>query len=224
MSDIIGAELVSGLDQPISFDPSPLLDEIEKEYMKIREHKNVEMVLGQAQGLISTFRSSGLALAKLLYLLKQDWAFYEVNDRFEDSVFSYLGLSKITTERYLSVWEIFGSTHTPEQFKSRLQLLPMKSLIPIASAVKQGYEMDLSDWEELAGAHDESTIRAKLRDLKGQEPRKSGITLKMNTDGDIRAYCAGQGYNVGYLDVANNHEVVQKAIERIINSCGIVRT
>ena len=216
-------ELISALDQPIRFDPRPILDEVETFYQEARATGDAEVVLDRAKSYISNFRMSGLALAKLLYLLKRDWAEYNMGDTFEDTIYDVLGISKLTVNRYIGVWSLFAENLTPADLSMKLQNKPMKSLIPMAKTVEQGFEVEEEEWQELANAPDDATIRGILREIKGQAPRKGGLTIVLKRNGDLIAYIDGTQYSVGYLEVDTTLQPTQKAIERIVSSAGITR-
>lgn len=224
MSKTQDEELVSALDQPIRFDPKPVLEEIDTFYNDAKASGDVMVILDRAKLYITNFRMSGLALAKLLYMLKRDWHEYDVSDTYEDVLYDILGISKLTINRYVGVWGMFAENLTPAQLSNKLQNKPMKSLIPMAKTLEQGFEVEDEEWQELADAPDDATIRGILRDIKGQAPRKGGITIKLKRNGDLIAYNDGTQYSIGFLENSEPQpDVVKKAVERICSSAGISR-
>ena len=216
-------ELISALDQPIRFDPRPILEDIDTFYSHQKELGDIEVILEKAKTYISNFRMSGLVLAKLLYLMKRDWNDFDVGDTFEDTIYDVLGISKVTVNRYIGVWSLFAENLAPADLSLKLQNKPMKSLIPMAKTVEQGFEVEDEEWQELANAPDDATIRGILRGIKGQAPRKYGLTIVLKRNGDLIAYNDGTQYGIGYLEVDSTLEPTKKAVERIVSSAGITR-
>jgi hypothetical protein len=222
MPPTLDDELVSSLDQPIPYDPTKALDQIESFYRSAKEGKGVYLVLNKVKEIIGNFRTSGLILSKLLYMLHRDWDEYEVGDNFEDVVTAEIGISKITISRYLSVWTIFEHVSLTDNLTAQLQAKPMKSLIPIGTAIDQGYDIDEDTWQELAEAPDDATVRRLLRDVKGQEPRKNSLVIALERNGDLTAYRDGKQAFIGWLDVKKDDEIITKAVKRIVDSTGIM--
>lgn len=215
-------DLITGLDQPIPYDPTPALKEVTEFYERARGQKSIEVILSKAKELIVRFNSSGISLAKLLYMLKSDWDYYEVEDNFEDTVFAIIGLHRTSIDRYLAVWTMFAERSISEKLKTKLEQLPMKSLIPISKTFEQGYYLSEEKLKELANAPDDATVRQILRNVKGTEPRKSGLMIVLKKSGDLVA--KGTKF-IGWLalDDAEKDIDIAHAIERIIASAGIVR-
>jgi len=216
-------EIITGMDQSLPFNPQPLLNDVEKYFMEAKLAKNVHSIFKIAKQLITGFRMSGLALAKLLYMLEKFWQEFEVTDEFIDVAYAELGISQTTIDRYISVWRLYEEELIPEGVRDIIEVMPLKSQIPIATAIKQGYELTEDDWGRLAQSADETEVRQTLRDIKGQIPRKGGLTIKISRQGDLIAYMDGDMEMIGYLKLEDRTPLIQKAIERIINNSSIIK-
>src|SRR4030042_6546715 len=98
----------------------------------------------------------------------------------------------------------------------------IKSQIPIAQALDAGYEIDDTEWEELVEAPDFSTVNAKMRDIKGKEPRSHALLLMIDRDGGIKAIKNDVQVYVGWLNVDDENDVVHQAINRIEKGAGLL--
>jgi hypothetical protein len=75
MTDI---EIITGLDQPIPINAEPILQELDTFYLQHHKISDIKPILNKLKELVSGFRSRGLGLTKLLYLLHRDWADYGI--------------------------------------------------------------------------------------------------------------------------------------------------
>jgi hypothetical protein len=214
----------TALDQPLPIQPLVVLDKVEDVFAQSIKDKDPAIAFNAAKILIAATRIAGLGMAKLLFLMRDNWPQYHVPDNFEDVAYEAIGLSKVTISRYIRIWEMFYSKDVPPQIVENLQQRPIKDLSAIATTWA-GYPIPDDKWEELAHAEDNSTVLEILREIKGEEPRKNSIILRLERNGTIRAWNRDQGHFVGYLnlDDGKDNEIVGKAIERIINGAGIMR-
>lgn len=130
-------------------------------------------------------------------------------------------LKRITIERYIHAWEAYLKLDD-----DRLLTRPLKDLVALGSAVSQGYEVDKSDVNRLIEATNNNAFLGELREIKGQEPRKSAMSLYLEPDGTINAWTKDGVEYVGYLNLPSPNApsgVLDKAIERIIRSAGLIR-
>lgn len=100
----------------------------------------------------------------------------------------------------------------------------MRDQIEIAK-IADRVELGDKDWKEIAACsngHELILVKRKLLDMK---PRKSGVTLRLRRNGDIEAYdSSGKKHFIGSLELSERgkDEIVDKAIERITRSSGIL--
>jgi len=214
--------VTTGLDQPVPAHNEPILERVESIIKKSVEKRDAYIALEACKQLVEVAHLSGNALAKALYMIKVNWDKYDIDEPFENVAFAYIGLHKSTIERYISVHEMYVTKQIPSDLKDRIQQLNIKSQIPIAFALKQGYEIDRENWEELANAPDFSSVQQKIREIKGKEPRSGALVLMLEQDGTINVIYRGKTEFVGYLNVDSDNDAVQKAINRITKGAGIL--
>jgi hypothetical protein len=221
MNDI---EIVSPQDQPLSISKMDLfMKDIDESYAIALQNKNVLSVLCSAKDMLTGFRLRGLGLAKILFSLQRDWESFEVHDVFEDVVFAELGLSPVTVDRYIATWRMVDQHKIPAELQETVLSMPMKSLIPIAKTLEQGYDISEKDWDDLASSYDEASVRAKVRGIKGKEPRKgSGMILTLFRDGSLNAIIDGGVVPVGFLNIESKDPSVVNAISRIVENAHII--
>jgi Asp-tRNA(Asn)/Glu-tRNA(Gln) amidotransferase C subunit len=216
--------ILSSLDQSLPIDTDWILNKVETIINESLEKKDAEIALVACEQLIKISGLSGVGLAKMLYLLETNWYKYERDDEFDEVAYVRFGKHKHTVGRYLAVYkELFAKDNIPEQYKKDIQQQPIRQLDYIAAALKQGEELDTNDWEKLAHAPDINTVLKVLReDVRGKPPRKGSLQLFMDDLGSLWATFEKDRFFVGSLEVDNEEEAVQKAIERIKKGAGIL--
>jgi len=218
--------LNTGLDQyvPETNDGNWLLEKVEKTILESIQEKKPQIALDLCKRLIQIGKLQGLGLAKVLYLIDKHWMEYDLDESFEEVAFADLGLHVHTVERYIKLWRMYELKKIPEEFESSIRQKNLMSQIPIANTIAQGYEIDNETWEELANAPDFSSVSEIVRDIKGKPPRKSSLQISMKRDGTLSAIQAGEYAHIGYLNIDDDTELCQSAIERIIRNAGILRS
>jgi hypothetical protein len=164
---------------------------------------------------------TGLAKAKLLWGW-HDWYSRTKQeavrgDEFEDMVEAETGTKAITAERYIRTWGYIQDCVIPKEVQSRR----MDDLVKISTALSQGYDFTKDQWNKLAKAANSSEVGEIIRNVKGKAPRKSGITLSIDSKGTITVWQNNVPYFVGYLEIKSEDEPVKKAIRRIIDNSQI---
>jgi hypothetical protein len=216
-------EITTALDQSLSIENIDILEEVEYEIYAAVRKGDADLAFGFCKRMIGEMKRSGIALAKALWMINKNWLSFHVGDEFEPTAQDYTGLHPHTIERYVKVWEMLAN-YVPTEFKNEIQHKNIRSLIPIANAVAQGYEIDTEVWEKLVQAPDYSEISKIVReDVKDESPRKNNLTLKVDNNGSIWAYNNNNVLFIGSLEVRDTNEIVKKAIERIINNSGMLR-
>src|SRR4030042_39514 len=148
--------ITTPLDQAISVEMSEELTIVDSLMRMSVHNKNLEMVYNYCRTILGDMKKKGLCLSKVLWALEQNWENYEVGDNFLDTTNSYTGLHRHTIERYVKVWQMLKDA--PQDVVPELQQQSIKSLIPIAHAVSQGYEIEDDTWKKLASAPDYNTV------------------------------------------------------------------
>ena len=219
-----GLELISGLDQNLPLPAQTrVFNDIDTLLDRAVESNDPMILMSGVRQLLRITRVSGLALSKLLHGAKQVWDKLETDGQeFRDVVFQETGLNVNTVSRYINVWEMLSSGVVPETLVEGLKGFPMRELVEVASLTSQGYELSEDDWKKISTAEDMSTMSSIIREIKGKPARKSSLQLFLDRNGDITAYVEGKPYLVGYLKLDDETPAVQKAIQRIIKSSGVI--
>lgn len=175
-------------------------------------------------------RVSGVALAKLLWGLSDDWEFYTSQGIVEDSVWdvihSDMGVPPGTARPYVRIWEsLFANPEIPDDIKERLLTKPIRALKLLPALSNE----DDVDWEEISMAHDYGEMRKIVREIRG-EATSSGTSLYIKLDVRNGQLAAKQGdrpyvpFGVLNLTAGESDPVIKSAIERIIERAGVIES
>lgn len=217
-------QIVTGRDQALPVNSVPILEQVEVAIKESIESGNVYIALNLCRDLIQATKLSGIALAKTLYLLRANWAIFTIEGEFDEIVFDYIGVTQYTVDRYIKVWSLFAEQVIPDNVREKIMQKNIKDQIPIANAIAQGHEITPEQWNEIAKAPDFNTVSRIVReDVKGAEPRSSGLQIKMDNIGTLWAWKTGKRYFIGSLEVTDEEIIVQQAIERLISHGGVMR-
>ena len=219
MNDLI---LLNGLDQSLPVKDDWILDKVDEIIKESLDRKDVYYALNSCKALKQIAQLSGIALAKFFYLIRDNWDAYEIDEDFDEIAFDYVGVHKNTVSNYTRVWEMHDTDVIPESVSEDIRQRNIKDQIPIALALDQGYEIDEEDWQDLSDAPDFTTVAAKIREIKGKEPRKSALLIFISDDGTLTVTQEGQTEFVGYLNTDEAGEIAQKAIQRILKASGVL--
>lgn len=220
--------LINTLNTAVEIEDDWVFHKIDKVLAESVEKHSALIALNVGRQLREISRVSGLALAKLIYGMQLNWDSYtDINiqdDKFEDIVVSYIDIHRDNVLRYANVWALFDKKIVPEELVEHIQQRNIKDLIPVGLAISQGYEIEQDAWEKLADAPDYNTVLRTVReDIKNKPPRKGSLQLYLDRTGTIWAFQDEERKFVGSLEVTDEDEVVQKAINRILNGSGILR-
>jgi len=213
---------LNGLDQSLSVDTEPMLEKIDEIVQESIERGDVYYALNFGKGLIEVAQVSGMGLAKLFYLLKENWDKFEIGDDFESVAYSYVGRTKDTVDKYIRVWKMYEDSTVPLKYADDVLQKNIKDQIPIANMLAQGYEPDEKQWQQIVDAPDYTSVGAVVRDIKGKEPRKSALLIFIDDDGNLNAQQEGETQFVGYLNEEPG-DIAEKAIQRIIRAAGVMQ-
>jgi hypothetical protein len=217
--------IISNLDQDLPVDSNELEKKIEAVILQAIEEKDVYKALNVCRTMVEIQKLSGIGLAKAIYLIKTNWEKFESDEKFEDIAFEYFGKDRHTIDRYLAVQTMFVENSIPEEFESNIRQLNIMTQIPIAKALEQGYEIEEDEWRKITEAPDFSTVAKILReDVKGKPPHKGSLQLFLDDFGELYAFFNDNRYHIGMLAVDDNSDAVQKAINRIVDRAGVMRS
>lgn len=175
----------------------------------------------------------GLAIAKLMYKIKQGWALFEragIGDTFENVVDSMNGYKSSTIDKYIRMWEsIFENDTISPDIKEKIAGRPVKDLLLLTAAAREG-SFSQDQWERVATAADTNEVKEVIRAARGEQTSaKTAISIILTTKedssspvGTLSAFSNGQREVIGVLHVNNSSELAQKAIARIINAARVI--
>jgi len=220
-------EIITSLDQSLDTDGSEeeILERVEKLINKAIEEKDVIKALDIPKQIIMVQKVAGLGLAKAIYMIKNNWDAFELDESFDEYAMEWFGSHKATITRYERVWRTLHSDQAdniPEKAKEKLQSMNLSSQVVVANIIEQGYELDDNEWKELSEQPDYHSVNRIARDIKGKDPRSQSLQIWIEEDGTIKCSKGGSTYYVGWLDAANDNTIVQQAIERIKKHTGVM--
>lgn len=178
----------------------------------------------------------GVALAKLLYGMRENWSSFEsadIEESFEDFVEAHMDVDPQTTRKYASMWEhIFESQYVQEETKKMLQVKPIGDLLLLTTSVEEG---SLSNEElKTAAIADRQTIREMIKNARGQTPQgKTAVYISIYMQdgrypkGTIVAHSDDGEEDIGFLYLEKAEEdygrpFLTRAIARIKSAPGML--
>lgn len=151
------------------------------------------MAFALAHALKGHVQISGIALAKLLWLVSSKWEQFGMEDEFQEVVEEEGILSAHEALRYVHTWEdIFENPKVEGKYKAALATQTMSNLIMIGPAAREG-QLENEHWERLANAADAMDVRDVIREVRGEKTSsntKMIITLRTK-DGWLTARKGG---------------------------------
>lgn len=167
------------------------------------------------ESLLGVSQISGLAFSKFVYVMSFQWSKFNRRDSFIDFAEERFGRKKKAIKDNFRVWEMLVSADIPKEYSEKLKIMPIRCLIPIANMWSQGYEIESNQWMKLCNAPDPTTINKLCREIKGKPAKAGSLQIEMSSDGSLYAWKDDIRYFVGHLNVEDESEVVQAAIERL---------
>lgn len=212
-------------DQVVSLTQAELsiLNQVDTVMEKVRLSGNPRIGLQHAYALRRDGYMRGLASAKLLYHLSEEWASFNTDEHFEDAVLQDVGYATDTTRKYVRLWgAIFANPEVEERVKKALLGKPIGGLLLISSAAKEG-DLEPEDWDRIIQAHDKNAIREIVKEKRGaRTSSKSALYLVMERDGTLRCRRGNRPYKeYGRLIVGSDDIDIQQAVERTLRAPGI---
>ena len=166
-------------------------------------------------------RVSGIALCKLLWILRDNWAKFQadgVDDNFYSVMESEIGLAVSTIHKYSDMWEsVFANPDISDEIKHRLLNKPVKTLLLLPALAKDASDVD---WAEVAETNNHADMRALIRSYRGEATSsKTAIHIRLElSSGQLSARKGTGNYVVfGILNLDKRSDpAVSGAIDRII--------
>lgn len=184
------------------------------------------------QGLQREWFVKGLAVAKLLYRMKQSWALFRsagIDDEFESVVETTIGYSPATVNKYINMWDsIFENPDLSEDLKRDLAGKPIEALLLLTAAAREGSLND-EDWNYVAQTTDIKDIRSIVRERRGDQTSSKNAKLPSLfrreqgglAQGTLTITVNGERKVVGTLLVDSPDDDVVQYINKMINALHI---
>lgn len=218
-------EITSGLDQvlPIGDAKKKVFHRIDEAIQKAFEQDDMEVVWSAGRNLSEWAKLSGLGLAKLMYDGLQIWLRMEKgseSDYYEEA-YIQMGKHRATVTRYTAIWAMLSDGIVPKGYREKLMLHGVKMLIPIAQAVKDGYEIPREKWLALANAVDGHEVRKIVKEITGKADNSNYKTRQIDAEGDYTMWFKGKAYYIAHFNISDD-PVIQAEISRAINLLGVL--
>ena len=169
----------------------------------------------------------GLALAKFLSKMGQQWNIFQMGDvteRIEDAVTAEIGISPQTVRKYSNMWEsLFENDEIPELTRKMLYGKPIGSLLLLTAVARDGEDVN---WEEVANASTKNEIRDIVREARGEQTSsKTALRIVLDRSGLLKCRVGmdGEEFDFGTINLteASLNPTVKKAVTRIVERAGI---
>ena len=220
--------LSNGVDMAVMLTPGDkkifdIVDEIVEQSVV---QGDIQPAMSLGKSLRRSIQANGLALAKLLYRVKEAWEVLgDENDLYE-TVYAEMGVAASTVHKYINMWDaIFANSQIPDEVKEQLQGKPIKALLLLTAAAREG-EIDEETWERVSDAATSSEVRSIVRDIRGERTSsKQAIVIELNMNsGMLFARKGDMSEVIGVLNVGlrDESDIVEAAITRIVTSANIM--
>ena len=165
----------------------------------------------------------GVALARLLYELRDKWHLFNVTENFYDAVRVETGIATETVHKYIRVHEtVMLDPQIDDKLRERLMERSMDQLLLLPAVWSN---IDLEQKEALALTTSKPELRKMVRELNGAatssetavivkyEVSSGTLSCRQGSKGPFTVF--GQLYDI-------DNPAVQKAIERVTKNCMVV--
>ena len=189
------------------------------------EHHDPEIALSYGAKLNETGHAVWVAVAHLVYKMKQHWGKeFPSDDDFITVAAARWNKAPETIRRYLEIWEwVFERPAHSTQRMNRLLTKPAQGLWYVKAASKEG-QLTSEDWDEIETAPDVQTLREIGRRVRGEVGRaKDALKFSMAPDGTIRVRTSGPWKVWGWTNLDSEDADIQAGIERFEAKCGVFR-
>lgn len=217
------------LDQSHPLDRADIQDafaEVDNILEEMRKSKNVDMGFEKGREYKANIQVKGLALAKLLYGMHEDWKQYGLEEAFPARVEYEWGFHRATVNQYVNVWKaVFENEDIPNDVQDQLYDRPMQTLKRLTRPVNENALND-EDWEELVKQPDDKSVKSFLDEKMGKSAKgRPALTISLYPDGTLYAFEGDRKVVLGVL--RNSAEDLKdktrwKGIERIKSAAGIL--
>lgn len=179
-----------------------------------------------ARGMRRNMQAQGIAIAKLLWELHEQWHLFEaagIETPFEIAVQTEVGLAVATTSKYVGMYgALFANPSVPDHIKDTLLGKPIKSLLLLTAGASEG-AFDDEMWNEIARCSSGTEISKVVKEARGAHTSSSSrLILMLDRTGTLRAKANERTVDIGWLNVAEQDEDVKRGIQRLVTSAGIL--
>ena len=223
------------MDELSNIDQSPHITPADVDVIKLVDNVvegatimgNPDVAFRMAVDLRKTMQMRGIALAKLLSKVRDNWPLFQAGGYegdFEDAVFVATGIAASTTRKYADTWKaLFENASIPEESKMQLMGKPIKSLILLTAAAREG---EITDWKEVVNAPDHASVRDVVRRVRGEQTSSaSSLMLVLDRTGSLHVRKGDATDIIGFinLDRAKESELAKTAIDTLCTRANIYR-
>lgn len=171
-------------------------------------------------------RVSGIALCKLLWILRDNWAKFQadgVEDNFYNVAESEIGLAVSTVSKYCDMFEsVFMNPEIPDDVKKRLLSKPVKTLLLLPALAK---DAEAVEWEDVAKTTNHQEMRELIKWYRGEHTSsETAIHIRLDLQSGQLSARKGTGNYVvfGILNLDKRSDpAVDGAIDRIVRESRI---
>lgn len=168
---------------------------------------------------------SAVMRAKLYYRLQLEWESLGCKDEFYAWVERKTGKDRLYVERRVRIGAMLEDTDLPAIYRNKLHAEPMDKLQVIAGVWDSGeLRPNKEGWEKLLKQPDASALGGEVRKQLGKEPRNNCVTIYMNEDGTLEAWCGDQVEPIGFIKPPTDEKSLHyRAFTRIVKGAHIQR-
>lgn len=210
--------LITINNQPLS--ERDFMSAVENEIVTLHDTGDINRIMTVLEGIKQVEDVTGHAKAKLLFGANEWFKENCPDEVFSDHVESTTSIKKITVDRYVATWRYVENNTIPKEVATR----PMRDLVPIASVLKQGYDISKDQWRKIDKCSNDGELREVLRKITGKKERKSARVIKLARDGSLYGWKDDKRYFLGYLNIkeAQDEVVIAEFLEIIKTKSGMV--
>ena len=152
---------------------------------------------------------SGLALAKLLFRLREVWDHFDTDDKLRDVAYEHIGVSGYTYQRYIDCWEYVARD------RSELWSKPIGGLLLCIAAAKED-QLTTKHWKQIEKAPNKATIRDLIKEVRGTTGGGvNALRIWLREDGALQAVIGDGVYEpVGYIERSIDNKLAIAVIAR----------
>ena len=212
-------------DVMLTKDDLSIFDEVDEVIARLSDSHDIGEVISIGRAWVRNVRVRGVAMAKLLWAVKDKWSELGIEDEFYDVMENEMGLAVATIHKYINMWEaIFANERIPDGVKKRLLAKPTKTLLLLTGLASEGEDVD---WEAVIRASNHNEVRQIIKGARGDQTSSSTavrIYIDMRSGQLSCRKGGGMAKTFGLLNMDRSEDEVQTAIERIIREAHIETT